>query len=407
VGKGAFGISIAVAKDGVVVHEAAFGVGDPSNGRPTAPTDRYRLASNSKILTATVVMQLVEQGRLSLDSEVIPRLARKYGIEIKDPLARQVTVRHLLSHTSGFDAYHGTFFEHKADNCVEAAGRGITRLLNNPPGTRFTYSNMNFCLLGLLIADVTGTSYEKAVQSMLLEPLGITDMRLAGTHDVRPGEAHHPSVNGRNYMEVLEAAGAWVGTAADLVRIVDSLDPAKPGWHPVAAATFADMIAKPAVPFPRTSRWYGLGLRVWADGTWGHTGTVENARSMVLHQPNGITWAVLINGNVPSNTDRVRDYVAKAFEKAVESPDPVVTTTSTVAVTTAPTTSTTTTTVATTTTVRTTTAGTTTTIASTSSTAPIPTFAPVPTTWPPPTTLPRPTSTTAPPYRPSAGTAPG
>ncbi len=59
--------------------------------------------------------------------------------------------------------------------------------------------------------------------------------------------------------------------------------------------------------------WYGLGLRVWADGTWGHTGTVENARSMVIRRPDGITWAIMVSGNTPSNTDRLRGVVDEAF----------------------------------------------------------------------------------------------
>jgi hypothetical protein len=75
------------------------------------------------------------------------------------------------------------------------------------------------------------------------------------------------------------------------------------------------MRAYPRVPPIRPDQWYGFGLRVWADGTWGHTGTVENAKSMVLHRPDGLTFAVLINGNVPSNTDSIRKYVDEAFWK--------------------------------------------------------------------------------------------
>jgi D-alanyl-D-alanine carboxypeptidase len=172
---------------------------------------------------------------------------------------------------------------------------------------------MNYCLLGLVIEAVTGDSYEDVVQKRLLEPLDIDGMRVSGTHEVKKGDAHHLSGESRNYLEVLATAGAWVGTAEDLVRILDSLDSARSGWHPVEATTFAEMLAKPTVPFPYDNRWYGLGLRVWVDGSWGHTGTVENARSMVLHRPDGITWAVLVNGDAPSNTDRLREYVDEAL----------------------------------------------------------------------------------------------
>ena len=147
------------------------------------------------------------------------------------------------------------------------------------------------------------------MQERVLTPLGIHDMRMAGTFDVRQGDVLHPSGAARNYMEVLGAAGAWIATAEDLVKIVDSLDPVDPGFHPVDAAQAAQMRAYPRVQPIHSDQWYGLGLRVWADGTWGHTGTVENAKSMVLHRPDGLTFAVLINGNAPSNTDSIRKYV--------------------------------------------------------------------------------------------------
>ena len=70
-----------------------------------------------------------------------------------------------------------------------------------------------------------------------------------------------------------------------------------------------------SVPYPFDDRYYGLGLRVWLDGSWGHTGTVENARSMVLHRPDGLTWAVMVNGNAPRPTDELKDLVDTAFAK--------------------------------------------------------------------------------------------
>ena len=190
---------------------------------------------------------------------------------------------------------------------------GSTGKLLGAPGTIYRYSNMNFCVLGLLIEDVTGRPYETVIEERVLRPLGIDDMRMAGTYDVRPGDVAHPTTPGRRFMEALGGAGAWVGTPLDLVRIVDGLDRTRPGWHPLAAATVAEMQApQPGIAYS-AGQWYGLGLRVWADGTWGHTGTVENARSMVLRRPDGITWAVTVSGNAPSNTDRLRGIVDRAF----------------------------------------------------------------------------------------------
>ena len=152
---------------------------------------------------------------------------------------------------------------------------------------------------------MAGRPYEAEVRRRLLEPLGLTGMRLAATFDPNPNEVQHPSVPTRNYMEVLAAAGAWTATPADLVRILDALDPSKPGWHPLSKRML-DLMRRPmpTVPYPRAAEhWYGLGLIVSTDGSWGHTGTVESTHSMVLARPDGVTWSVLVSGNYPWETD--------------------------------------------------------------------------------------------------------
>ncbi len=320
--RGAIAISVAVARDGTTLHTAAMGTANQFTGEAAVPSDRFRIASNSKILAAIVVMQLVHEGELSLDEPVGARLAGLLGVQLADPRARSMTVRELLSHTSGLAAYSSTFFGGLVGSCEAAAKRGLTRPLASQPGTTYVYSNMNFCLLGLLVADIEGRPYEDVVQDRVLTPLGIHDMRMAGTFDVRKGDVLHPSGAARNYMEVLGAAGAWIATADDLVKIVDSLDADDPGYHPLDVEQAVEMRAYPRVPPIHADQWYGLGLRVWADGTWGHTGTVENAKSMVLHRPDGLTFAVLINGNAPSNTDSIRKYVDDAFWKIGVATDP-------------------------------------------------------------------------------------
>jgi D-alanyl-D-alanine carboxypeptidase len=313
IGHGALAVSVAVAKNGELIHEAAFGVANQTTGEAASPAHRFRIGSNSKVLTATVVMELVQDGVLHLDDAVLGRLAEKLGVAIADPAIGTITLRQLLSHTSGFPEYGHTFFGGGVASCPDAARKALTGHLLAPPGTLYRYSNMNFCVLGLVIEQATGQPYESVVQARLLRPLGIDDMRMAGTYDVRPGEVLHPTTPGRNFMETLGGAGAWLGTADDLVRIIDALDRTRPGWHPLSQAMLDQMLApRPGVGYS-PGQWYGLGLRVWADGTWGHTGTVENARSMVVRRPDGLTWAITVNGNAPSNTDRLRSRIDAAF----------------------------------------------------------------------------------------------
>jgi D-alanyl-D-alanine carboxypeptidase len=221
----------------------------------------------------------------------------------------ELTVRRLLTHTSGFPQYENLFFRNQVASCEEAAVVGLTRSLQ---GGGFRYSNMNFCVLGLLIEELTGQDYERVVYERLLTPLGISGMRLAPTHDPGPGEVVHRSVPGRNYMEVLGAAGAWVASPADLVTILDSLDPATPGWKPLDAATVTEM--KTAINDPNSpDRGYGMGVILYGGGAAGHTGTVESTHSMVLDRADNVTWAVTVSGENPSETVRLVGMVDRAL----------------------------------------------------------------------------------------------
>ncbi len=319
--RGALTVSVAVAKDGRLVHAQAFGSTDPFRGSPAGVGDRYRIASISKTLLATATMKLIHDGRLTLDAPALGGLAAMLGVTLGDPAMATITLRQLLSHTSGFPEYQRTFFGGIAASCRDAALRGLGRGLLGPPGTVYRYSNLNYCLLGLLVEQATGRSYEQVVNEELLSPLGISDMRVAGTYDTRLGDVVHPTTQGRRFMEALGAAGNWIGTATDLVRVVDSLDPAKPGRHTLPAEVLAQMTLKAPVAYPHADSWYGLGLIVWDNGAaWGHTGTVENARSMVFHRADGITWAVLLNGGSPAEGEDLRRYVDKALATVTQWP---------------------------------------------------------------------------------------
>ena len=311
--QGALAVSIAVAKDGYLIHTGAYGIADPTTGESVVPGDRFRIASNSKVITATVILELVADGELALDDTPLAALAAQFGVQLGDERMERVTVRTLLDHSSGFADFSDDFFREGAVGCEDVTVEALQGRLNSEPARVVNYSNENFCLLGLLIELVTGDGYEQAVTDRLLTPLGITDMRITGNDDLRPGEVVHPGGVDRNFMEVLGGAGAWVATAADLVRIIDSLDTNRPGWHPLPVELAVEMRAKGPTISPSAGHWLGLGLRLWGDGTWGHTGTIQNAHSMVLHRPDGYTWAVLVSGDVPAETDDLVTYVDRAF----------------------------------------------------------------------------------------------
>ena len=300
--------SVAVMIDGQVVHQAAFGERIAGGGDPAEITDRFRIASISKTITAIVVMQLVEDGTLTLDEPVGQRLVDHLGLIDHDPDAASITVRELLSHTAGFPQYENLFFSRGATSCVDAASQGLARSVSS--GNGFRYSNMSYCVLGILIEAVTGKTYERVVYERLLTPLGINGMRMSSTYDLGPDEvSHHPTPD-RNFMETLGAAGAWNATPSDLVTIINSIDPSTPGWKALSPDAAAAMRSR--VPSSLPPAGYGLGLINYDIG-WGHTGTIQNTHAMVLVQPDGITWAVTVSGEYPSDTPQLRNIVRSAL----------------------------------------------------------------------------------------------
>ena len=305
--------SVAVMIEGEVVHASAFGVRVAGTYDLTEPVDRFRIASVSKVVTAIVTLQLVEDGLLAIDEPVGERVASYLGVTAS-PTAAQITVEQLLSHTSGFGTFYTAFFQGGATSCPDAAQQGLT---SRSGGSGYGYSNMNYCVLGMLIEEVTGMPYEQAVYERLLTPLGITGMRLASTFDVGPDEVLHASEPGRTYMETLGGAGSWIATPTDIVRIVDSLNPGGPGWQPLSDEMGIRM-RRGRYGISGVAASYGLGLFNFADGSFGHTGTIESTHAMVVARPDRITWALMVNGEYPGDTSDLKSIVDNALDIAFD-----------------------------------------------------------------------------------------
>ena len=301
--------AVAVMVDGQLVHESAFGRRVADGEEPVEVTDRFRVASISKTITAITTLRLVEEGALTLDEPVGATITEHLGMASADPDAASITVRELLSHTAGFPQHEGTFFSNGATSCTDAATKGLGRSVS--AGNGFRYSNMSYCVLGILIEAVTGKAYERVVGEYLLTPLGLAGMRLTSTYELGPDEvSHHPTPN-RNFMETLGAAGAWNATPSDLVTIINSVDPTTPGWKALSPDTMAAMRYR--VPSSLRPAGYGLGVINYDGDAWGHTGTLQNTHAMVLVQPDGLTWSITVSGEYPSNTGQLRSIMRQAL----------------------------------------------------------------------------------------------
>jgi CubicO group peptidase (beta-lactamase class C family) len=173
------GAALAIVQGDRLVHQQGYGVSDVS-GRPVTPQTPFIIGSTGKSMIALAIMQLVEAGKIELDAPV-QRYLPWFGVT--DPGASaQITVRHLLNHTSGFPGVAGLKLLGDGDTDISALERHVRALakvhLSAPVGERFQYSNANYTTLGMIIQTVSGQSYEAYVQANIFEPL---DMRRSFT----------------------------------------------------------------------------------------------------------------------------------------------------------------------------------------------------------------------------------
>ena len=294
-------VSAAVVFEGQVVH--TFAASTSKSSRPVNIDTNFRIASVSKILTAVTVLKLVEQGLLQLDEPIVGLVADTLGLPLADGRARNITIRQLLSQTSGISNFLKVFFDAGTYDQMGMLTEALGETLASEPGSTFKYGNVNYVLLGKAIERATGLSYQDAVQQIVLAPLGLQSFRLVGTYEFGPSDALHAVSGSRTYMEQLGPAGGWVATATDVAKLLDSLDPQSPSVHVISAESM-ELMKLPATPVPVDPLWdYGLGLRLFVSGEWGHSGSIENVHAMVVHRPDGLVVTVLVNGTKPKETD--------------------------------------------------------------------------------------------------------
>ncbi|HLK60437.1 MAG TPA: serine hydrolase domain-containing protein [Chthonomonadaceae bacterium] len=181
------GVSVAVVREGKVVFAKGYGLANVELEVPATRDTVYELLSVSKQFTAAAVLMLVEAGKVSLDAKVADYLP-----DIPDAWSA-VTVRHLLTHTSGIMDYTDapSFFENaRQDATPEELLKPVkARPLQFAPGTRWRYSNSNYYLLGLIIEKVSGMKFADFLEERIFRPLGMTSTRMNDMTDIIPNRA--------------------------------------------------------------------------------------------------------------------------------------------------------------------------------------------------------------------------
>ncbi len=300
------GCAVAIAHDGKVVLDRAFGHADLIAGIPLTPRHRFRVASHSKSFTAAAIMKLRERGRLKLDDA-----AGEYVEGLHPDIAR-VTIAQLLSHSAGLfrDGTDSGYWAQRAPFADERRIRADLRIAPTiAPNTRLKYSNHGYALAGMVIAAVTGEAYADWVQREIVEPAGLTETvpdvplprraKLARGHSGKILLGRRVVFQGDQSTHALAAATGFVSTGADLVRFFGQLAPnarrsvlsvssrremTRPQWHE---------------PYGALAVGYGLGTMSGKYQGWawfGHSGGFPGTLTRTVVVPaQGLAVSVLTN----------------------------------------------------------------------------------------------------------------
>jgi CubicO group peptidase (beta-lactamase class C family) len=177
------GLALAVLKDGQIVIAKGYGLANVEHQVPVKPETIFQSGSTGKQFTATAVMMLVEEGKLSLEDKIT-----KYFPD--GPEAWQkITVRHLLTHTSGMTDYPQDF-DLRRDYTEDELYQRIKPIpLAFQPGEKWSYSNLAYVMLGILIHKVSGKFYGDFLQERVFKPLGMTTAGIISEADIVPNRA--------------------------------------------------------------------------------------------------------------------------------------------------------------------------------------------------------------------------
>jgi len=319
------GGAVALTKEGQLVYARGFGFAHRQAYTPVRPNHLFRIASLSKPITSVAVLRLMEQGQLRLDSPVFGPAGilsdSSYGA-IADKRMEQITIRHLLEHSAGWDrevsqdvmfdpvTIAGIMQVYPPADSKSIIRYALSQPLDFPPGTRYAYSNVGYCVLGRVIEKLTGLSYEEYVTTSILRPLGIEMMRIGTSIPTTAEEVRYyaasdqqlvPSIFSNNirvpwayggfYLEAMDAHGGWIASAPDLLRFLVAVDGLATKPDILSPATVTRM----STPTAALQSGYALGWWVNGEGSWTHTGALPGTSTLLERTRDGYTWAVLFN----------------------------------------------------------------------------------------------------------------
>lgn len=339
------GAQLAISRHDSLLYARGFGYADKDRKIPMEPSYIMRMASVSKLVTATGIMKLRDMGKIRLSDKVFgPKGILNdtfYVNSIRDKRYFDITVEQLLRHKAGFTNYAGDaifstrYIMQQNRLTTPPDHRTLLRIvlrrhLGYTPGTAQRYCNIGYTLLSLIIEKRMSMSYNNFMQRYVLNPAGCYDFHIAGNYlkDRRPNETvyymHSSSVPvpefnnsgrmvvrcyGENDITTALGAGAWVASAAELCRLVASID---------GDRTLPDVISPQAVKLmtqEMPDHQFSLGWNYTPrNRPWIRTGSLVGTSALVLRYPDGECWVFITNTSTWKGHKFSQDTMA-LFEK--------------------------------------------------------------------------------------------
>ena len=335
------GAEVAIMNDNKITYARGFGWAHVAEKVPVQPNSLFRIASVSKAITAITTLHLVQTHKLELNSNVFALLNDIKPIDGKasDKRLRQMKIRDLLYMASGwipagkrhYDPLFGPWSRHLVNligydnlpaSCKDTIKMMLSVRMHGNPGSYHVYSNLDYCLLGLVVDKVNNAAYdyrgyEHYVQTNVLAPIGITDMAIGSTikENRRPNEVYYYRYSGpinssyegvSNYLpyspvEILQknfANGGWIASAIDLVTLANAVNRDKI----FDAALRNKMLSPPPFIGRKPNKYYAMGWKVkkTKDGYYYYqTGSFTGTNSLVIVKSNGTCIAFVFNSRPP------------------------------------------------------------------------------------------------------------
>jgi CubicO group peptidase (beta-lactamase class C family) len=324
------GLSLAVVKNGQIILAKGYGYANVEHHVPVKPETIFQSGSIGKQFTATAVMMLVEEGRINLDEKI-----RKYLGNVPDSW-QNITVWHLLTHTSGLTDYPDDFDFRRDYTEAELLTRAQAITPTFKPGDKWQYSNLGYLTLGILIHKVTGKFYGDFLQERIFKPLGMTTTRIISEADIVPNRAggYHfvkDELKNQNWVSPTlntTADGALYFTVLDMAK----WDAALYGEGLLNKASLQQMWTAVRLNNNKTTD-YGFG---WSLGLVNghhiveHGGAWQGFTSYIARYVDDKITVIVLDNLAGANAGKIARHVAAIYNpelarKAIEDKEPQVT----------------------------------------------------------------------------------